>query len=198
MAKGLFIVFEGPDGAGTTTHAALLAERLKREGREVLLTAEPTDGQYGSKARALLREKSAPESKEIQELFALDRKEHIETVIKPALDAGKIVICDRYIPSTLVYGEVQNFGLEWLKSLNKNFIQPDCTFLLLPPFSVGAKRLERRKTRDLFEVEQFQQKVYEGYARYAKAHPEVRVFDTSKSTDASEEEIWEALKGMLG
>jgi len=194
MAKGLFIVFEGPDGAGTTTHAALLAERLKREGREVLLTAEPTDGQYGSKARALLREKSAPASREIQQLFALDREEHIETVMKPALDAGKIVISDRYIPSTLVYGEAQDLALEWLKNLNKNFIQPDRTFLLLPPWDVALERVMKRAVRDAFEKEEFQKRVYEGYVRYGREHPEAWVIDTSGNTMESAEEIWGRLK----
>src|SRR3989344_2833400 len=158
MQKGLFIVFEGPDGAGTTTHAKLLAERLRKEGKEVVLTAEPTEGKFGKEISEALTLKGAPGAaptpKEIQQLFCSDRAEHVMMVIQPALDAGKIVISDRYVPSTLVYGEAQDLPLVWLKSLNTNFIQPDCTFLLLPPFAVGAKRLEKRVTRDLFEGEQ--------------------------------------------
>ena len=213
----LFIVFEGPDGAGTTTHALLLAERLQRDGstkltmkgREVVLTKEPTDGHHGKRIRNALHGSTAPalsaieglttggkenlSPKEMQELFAADRREHVATVIVPALKAGKIVICDRYVPSTIVYGEVQGLPLAWLKNLNKDFIQPDLLFLLLPPAHVAWERVRVREHQDVFEREQFQRKVHEGYARYAREHPEAIVIDTSKLKEECGEEVWREL-----
>ena len=189
-------MLEGPDGAGTTTHAAFLAERLKKEGREVVLTAEPTQGKYGKEIREALRTGSHT-SKDMQELFSRDRADHIATLIEPALAEGKIVISDRYIPSTLVYGEAQDLGLEWLQSLNKSFIQPNCTFLLLPPFEICFARVSKRAVRDTFEQEQFQRKVYEGYRKFAEEHPEVMVIDTSGGKEGSADLIFAAVEKMV-
>ena len=207
MQKGFFIVLEGPDGAGTTTHAALLAERLQKEGREVILTAEPTQGKYGKEIREALKgappfdsaqgRRGAPTPGDIQELFSRDRADHITTLIEPALAQGKIVISDRYIPSTLVYGEAQDLGLEWLQSLNKSFIQPNCTFLLLPPFEICFARVSKRAVRDTFEQEQFQRKVYEGYRKFAEEHPEVMVIDTSGGKEGSADLIFAAVEKMV-
>src|SRR3989344_5388360 len=201
MQKGLFIVFEGPDGAGTTTHAKLLAERLRKEGKEVVLTAEPTEGKFGKEIREALTLKGAPRGaptpKEIQQLFCSDRAEHVMKVIQPALHAGKIVISDRYIPSTLVYGEAQDLPLEWLQSLNKNFIQQDVIFLLLPPFEVCWSRVAKRAERDLFEQEKFQRKVYEGYRKFAEEYPEVMVIDTAKSKEESADLIFAVVEKIV-
>lgn len=186
---GLFIVFEGPDGAGTTKHAALLTQKLESAGMDVVSTAEPTMGTHGKRIREMLKSGGAT-NEHLQELFAADRREHIAQIILPNLKEGKVVIADRYVPSTLVYGEAQGIPLEKLQTLNKNFIRPDLLFLLLPPFEVSWSRVAKRKARDSFEQEQFQRKVYEGYLRYSSMHPEAIVIDTSGTKEESAERIW--------
>ncbi len=197
---GLFIVLEGPDGAGTTTHAALLAERLESEGHEVVLTMEPTDGEYGKRVRAALTQgapRGAPTPEELQQLFCADRAEHVTKVIQPAVRAGKIVICDRYVPSTLIYGEASGVSRALLEEWNAGFPAPALLFLLLPPFEAAWKRVEKRDVRDVFEQEQFQRKVYEGYTRYAAEHSKVRVIDTSKTKEESADLIWGEVRDTL-
>src|SRR3989338_936072 len=174
------IVLEGPDGAGTTKHSALLAERLRAQGRDVVLTAEPTDGPIGESIRSILKSTVGvpiPSPAALQLLFCADRADHVARVIQPALTAGKTVITDRYVLSTIVYGAAQGLDPEWLRAINSAFPKPDVTFLLLPPYEVCAERVSRRATKDQFEVDAFQRKVY---AEYEQARtPEVIVIDTS-------------------
>ena len=117
--------------------------------------------------------------------------------MKPGFEEGKIIISDRYIPSTLVYGAAQGLARESLESMNKNFIQPDLLFILLPPFEVAWERVERRDVRDSFEQVTFQRKVHEGYRRYVKHHPEAIVIDTSGTKEESAERIWGVVKKSL-
>jgi dTMP kinase len=194
--SALFIVFEGPDGAGTTRHTALLAKKLREEGKEVIITAEPTQGTHGQRIREMLHSGNAG-SEELQKLFIADRAEHLEKLVQPSLLLGNIVISDRFVPSTLVYGEAQGIPLRLLQNMNKNFIQPDLLFVLLPPFEVAWERVERRDVRDSFEQVAFQRKVHEGYRRYAKEHPEAIVIDTSGTKEESAERIWETVEKKL-
>ena len=195
-----FIVFEGPDGAGTTLHSRLLVKRLENEGHKVLLTAEPTDGPIGKFIREKLKKPVGANSytslpaNALQLLFTADRAWHLATVIEPALKDGKIVICDRYIPSTLIYGEALGLPIQWLKDLNKNFIQPDQLFFLLPLFEVCLERLSRRTERDSFEQEELQRRVYEGYERMAKQDSTIRIFDTAGDKEAVARTIHESLQ----
>ncbi len=196
--RGLFIVFEGPDGAGTTFHSERLAERLRKEGkREVILTREPTDGACGKKVRKILTEGIYTDPADLQKCFCDDRAEHVEHVIDPALKAGKVVITDRYVPSTLIYGEVSNVSKMSLLRWNEGFPKADLMLILLPPFEVSFERLQRRTSSDPFEKEHVQKYVYEGYAKYAKEHPEAVVVDTSGSKEGVGAIIWEKVQGML-
>lgn len=196
--RGKFIVFEGPDGAGTTFHSETLAERLRKEGeREVILTREPTDGEFGKKVQKFLTEGMYIEPAELQKLFCDDRGEHVERMITPALASGKIVICDRYIPSTLIYGEATNVSKMSLLRWNEGFPKTDLTFILLPPFEVSFERLQRRTSDDPFEKEYFQKHVYEGYVQYAKEHPNAVVVDTSGSKEGVGAVIWKTVQDVL-
>ena len=182
------IVLEGPDGAGTTRHSKLLADRLIKEGHHVVLTAEPTDGPIGKMIRSMLNSGEVPSPATLQLLFCADRADHTAQIIRPALDAGKTVITDRYTLSTIVYGAAQGLDPAWLVSVNDAFPKPDQTFLLLPPYEVCAERVGRRATRDQFEVDVFQKKVYALY--YEKAcQPDVVRIDTSGKTEEVAEEI---------
>lgn len=182
-----FIVLEGPDGAGTTKHSKILAERLMKEGHEVILTAEPTDGPIGTHVRSIIKGTSMPDAASVQLLFCADRADHVARVIAPALKTGKTVITDRYVLSTIVYGAAQGLDREWLQSINAAFPKPDLMFLLLPPYKVCAERVGRRATKDQFEEDAFQRKVY---AEYEKAKTNnVIVIDTSGHIEDISEEI---------
>ncbi len=176
---GSFIVLEGPDGAGTTTQSRFLAERLRAEGRDVVLTAEPTDGKIGRWIRTQLHGQEPPPALALQLLFCADRAEHVEATILPALAAGKTVICDRYWHSTVVYAEAQGLDARALADLNRQFVQPDHVVFTLPSIEVCLERMNRRAEKDVFEEEAFQRKIHAGYVRLAEADPSIRVVDTS-------------------
>ncbi|MGC8764958.1 MAG: dTMP kinase [Brevinematia bacterium] len=134
MRKGSFIVFEGIEGCGKTTQAILLAERLKRESHNVVLTREPGGTDFGEKIRNLLLHSDEVSSITELFLFLADRKEHIEKLIKPSLQNGKIVISDRYFYSTLAY-QIGGRGMDkgFVEDLNRavvNDVVPDLVFYL--------------------------------------------------------------------
>ncbi len=188
-----FIVLDGPDGSGTTLHARLLAERLHKEGHDVVLTAEPSDSLIGQSIRKALSTDVGFSPAAMQLLFCADRAEHVETVIKPALAAGKIVVCDRYVPSTIIYGEVLGLDADWLEDVNAPFPVPDVTIFTLPPFAVCRERLERRKEHDPYEESTFAQKVYECYEKYAAEDGTVAVVDTSAEKAVAAERVYAEL-----
>lgn len=183
-----FIVFDGPDGAGTTRQSKIFAQRLKESGVDVLLTAEPTDSPFGDEIRGILQRDSLPSPQALQLLFCADRANHVETVIEPALRKGKTVVCDRYALSTVVYGAAQGIDKNWLRAINDVFPKPDMTFITLPPFDVCMERINRRKAQDQFETEGFQRRVYEEYK--ALEDPSVFFVDTSGSKEESAEMVW--------
>lgn len=176
--SGVFIVLEGPDGSGTTTQSKMLAEALIHEGKNVLLTCEPTDGPIGSFIRTALRTGEMP-GDALQLLFTADRSWHVNSVIQPALDQGKTVISDRYMLSTILYGSALGIATEWLETLNSNFIRPDLQFIALPPFDICYQRVKRRPLTDIMEEESIMKRVHKQYSDYAKTHSEFFIIDTS-------------------
>ena len=192
-SAGRFIVIDGPDGSGTTTHARLLSEALTREGRSCLLTTEPSDGPIGRFVRDLLHAGDPVAPDALQLLFVADRAWHVRDVIAPALARGKTVICDRYIASTIAYGESLGLDVSWLKELNKNFIHPDRSIFLLPPIAVCLQRLAKRERHDALELQELQERVHASYQRYAQQHPEILAIDSSGTKDAVAAQILEAL-----
>lgn len=194
--RGIFIVLDGPDASGTTTHAKLLADRLKASGRAVLLTAEPTDGPLGKEIRAALKNgKSDPMA--LQQLFTSDRAWHAENVIEPAVNNGEIVVCDRYWYSTIVYAEAQGLEVRELKKLNRKFIQPSCVIFTLPPPDVAIGRLEMRHSREVFEDADLQRKIHAGYAMLARGDQSIHIIDTSEPMEAAAGEIWKAARATM-
>jgi len=103
MNKGLLIVFEGIDGSGKSTQMSLLARYLREKGLAVIETREPTNGQFGQQIRALYTNRNGVSPEQELELFLADRREHVHTMLAPALKEGKIVLCDRYFLSTAAY-----------------------------------------------------------------------------------------------
>lgn len=152
--SALFIVLEGIDGSGKSTQARLLAEHFTKEGTDVVLTAEPSDAPTGRLIRCL---KSRPDPEEETRLFIRDRRHHVEHVIRPALIEGKVVICDRYIHSSMAYQGSRGVDPAKIFARNVSFaLLPDVVFLLEIPVqdalarigvgrSVGYSVFERRK-----------------------------------------------------
>jgi dTMP kinase len=195
--SGAFIVIEGPDGSGTTTHCHLLADHLESEGYSVLRTAEPSSGPIGTWIREILTKKVNLGAAALQTLFVADRAWHTEQVIAPALAKGDVVVCDRYALSTMMYGEALGLDAEWLEDMNKNFIQPSSQILLLPPLSVSQARLGKRSEKDLLEGDDFQSKVHACYASWATDHPEVSCIDSSGEEEKTAQDIFAAVNDAL-
>src|SRR4030042_2031697 len=128
--KGIFIVIEGLDGSGKTTQIHLLAQKLSKN-YPVNLTAEPSRGKIGTFIRqcCLYEDRRLPTEAEAL-LFAADRIEHLQNEIKPALDEGKIVVCDRYTYSSLAYQERAGLSLDWIQTLNKYALKPDLALFI--------------------------------------------------------------------
>lgn len=173
VKKGIFIVIEGLDGSGKTTQATLLAEKFYKK-YNVLLTAEPSRGKIGTFIReCCLYEDERLRTEAEALLFASDRIEHMYSEVKPALEEGKLVICDRYVYSSLAYQGSAGLSLEWIKTINARALQPDFSiFIDVPPEKV-LERLQRKKS--VMETLETQQKVREVYLKYVEKGELVRV-----------------------
>ena len=146
----LFIVFEGIDGAGLSTHSYLLYEYLLEKGYDVVLTKEHTDGLIGGLIRACLRGEWKTDPLTLQLLFVADRSHHVNNLILPALESGKVVVSDRYMFSSIAYGTVSYGDYDWLKLINSKFPIPDLIIILDAPVEVALRRIKR--TRFGFEL----------------------------------------------
>lgn len=181
--SGKFIVLEGPDGSGTTLHTALLAERLRAKGIEVLQTCEPTPGPIGVFIREHLKKQTLP-SDALQLLFTADRSWHLANEVLPALERGATVISDRYWLSTVVYAEALGIDPTGLAFVNEKFRKPDLQLLLLPPFEVCQERLGKRVERDILEGDSLQKKVYEAYKKRAAEYG-IQIIDSSGDKEST-------------
>ncbi len=171
--KGKFIVFEGLDGAGTTTQAAILEKHLKEKGFNVHKTAEPSTGPIGTIIRQILAGRLIPNSlsnsteidpKTIALLFAADRHDHIQNEIIPMLEKGTIVISDRYKISSLVYQGLFTHETQWVENLNKFVLNPDITFFLDIDGDTAFTRIY--KNRSFFELYEKRQYMIDLALRY--------------------------------
>ncbi len=191
MHNGVFIVLEGPDGSGTTSQSKLLAERLQKEGHDVLLTAEPTTGPVGVFIRHQLSVSgNSVTAGALQLLFTADRAWHVDTVIEPALKEGKVVVCERYGISTVIYGDATGLDGKWLEAANDKFLKPDLLIVTLPRFELAIERINKRKEKDIMEEKvELQRRIHDLYRAYAAAHPECPLIDTSGTLEESAEQI---------
>ncbi|MDB4387649.1 dTMP kinase [Akkermansiaceae bacterium] len=150
----MFIVFEGIDGTGKSTQVQLLADALRAKGHEVITSKEPTDGPHGTRLRNSADTGRLSPQEEL-DLFHLDRREHVETLIKPALERGAVVILDRYYFSTMAYQGVRGFDPQEIRATNEKFAPvPDHVFILEVPIDTA---LERIGVRD-GEANEFEQR----------------------------------------
>lgn len=149
MGRGFFIVFEGIDGSGKTTQARLLAEALRRRGLEVVLTREPSDGPLGRWLRRYLAASPRRLSPELElAWFLADRREHVQNLIRPALEQGKIVISDRYYYSSVAYQGARGLDPEEILAAHRDFApKPDVVILLTLPLAEAAARRRSRSAQ---------------------------------------------------
>jgi len=207
--RGRFITFEGGEGTGKSTHAALLADRLKALGIGIVLTREP-GGSPGAEAirHVLLSGVAKPLGVEAEAmLFAAARTDHVSVTIEPALARGAWVICDRFVDSTRVYqGTLGHLDPKFLRALERvtvGDLKPDLTFILDLPADVGLARATRRRgegTADRFEAESraFHEELREAYRLLVAAEPtRCVVIDATEPKATVAERIWKTVNERL-
>jgi len=165
--KGIFICIEGLDGSGKTTHAHRIVRNLQKKGFDAVYTTEPSRGELGKFIRSsvLQGKKRVPRVVEAL-LFAVDRVEHLEKMVKPALEEGKIVISDRCVYSSLAYQGAAELDLEWIEEINRMALPPDLAIYIDVPPEVVVERIKRKKS--VMERLETQRKVREVYMKYVK------------------------------
>lgn len=207
--KARFITFEGPEGGGKTTQARRLLARLESLGISAVYTREPGGTPTGEAIRAILQYDHAGEPVEPETealLFAASRAQLVRRVIRPALERGAWVVCDRFADSTTVYqGYGRGFPIGQIEAINRFAVgetMPDRTFLLDLDVEIGFRRLARRAAEgggaaDRMEREdlEFHRRVRRGYLELARAEPSrFRVLDATAAEDELAARIWEDLR----
>lgn len=199
---GFFVSFEGVEGGGKTTQVTLLAEALRAQGREVVVTREPGGTEVGQVLRRILLEPSTtPLASEAELLLMLaDRAQHVQEIILPELRANKVVISDRFLDSTISYqGYGRGIALETLERLNA-FVCGEClpalTLILDLPVTTGLQRANERRgvvsQTDTFEAQavDFHERVRAGFLATAQANPHrVRLINADRPVEVIHQEI---------
>ena len=206
MSRGLFITLEGGEGAGKSTNLVFIRQWLHREGREVVVTREPGGTELGERVRDILLHSThlhiTPES-EMLLMFAA-RSEHITKVIRPALAAGKVVLCDRFTDATYAYqGGGRGLSPERIAAI-ENWVQgdlrPDLTLLFDVPVEAGRERAGQRSEPDRFEREEndFFTRARKTYLDRAAREPaRMRVIDASRALEQVERQIAAVLQEFV-
>jgi dTMP kinase len=208
--KSFFVSFEGSEGSGKSTQIDRLAARLEQEGRDVVVTREPGGTELGEEIRHLLKHAPSgrvmfPETELL--LFAASRAQLVREVIVPALRAGKIILCDRYLDSTTVYqGVARKLSQDPVAAINRfaaGEILPALTIVLDVPAEIGFARIRRRPTGLTDRMEQenidFYRRVREGYLILARSLPErFLVVDGTQPAEQVAEQIWHEFKRRHG
>jgi dTMP kinase len=192
--KGLFLVIEGIDGSGKSAQAKMIAQWLEEKGYSILLTREPSSSIHGQKVKVLARAKeNLLNTKEWINLFTLDRQEHLANEIMPALEEGRIVICERYYYATLAY-QLDNSN-EW-RDYAKGFLQPDLVIFLDLPTSTAFNRIADRyskegKEQTVFEKQDIMEKTRQKFLLINRhINDNIKIIDGSGTKD----EIFDKIK----
>ncbi|WP_342507641.1 dTMP kinase [Sporosarcina sp. FSL K6-2383] len=208
VQKGVFITFEGPEGAGKTTVIAELYNRLKVEGRDVLLTREPGGIRIAEKIRDIILDNHHQEMDAKTEalLYAAARRQHLAEKVMPALHGGSIVLCDRFVDSSLAYqGHGRGLGIDEVLSINEFAIgntMPDLTVFFDIDPEIGLARISKNDEREQNRLDKesldFHRKVYEGYQEIIRRYPN-RIVQTDASLSEMEvtENVWEIICARL-
>ena len=200
MNKGLFITFEGGDGCGKTTQINLLDAYLRSKGYKTLLTREPGSKGLGVKLREILLNYDGEVSPTCESfLFLADRAQHVDCIIKPAIEDGIIVLCDRHIDSTVAYqGYGRGLDIEQIHKLNEiatSGLKPDLTIVLDVDVETSQKRVGVEKDRMESAGIEFFERVRNGFLEIAKQEPQrVKVVDSTKTINEIHNQILELIE----
>lgn len=204
MKRGYFITFEGGDGSGKSTQIKLLQDFLTEQGYHVLLTREPGGTAISEKIRDIILDKKNAEMCDMTEtmLYAAARAQLVQQVIKPAVDRGDIVICDRFVDSSIAY-QAWGRGLgDLVWDINRHAVgdyMPDLTILLKLDPMQGMKRIKSRE-QDRIELssDDFHRKVYEGYLNLEAMDPDrIKGIDASQGIDMIAEQIRDLVEDLI-
>lgn len=214
MARGFFVTFEGLDGSGKSTQLRKLAQWLTAQGRTVTTTRQPGGTRVGDRIRELLLDSRTDDVAPRTELGLMfsDRAQGIAEVIRPALERGEVVLCDRYTDSTEAYqGGGRQLGSEIVLQLHADLCQnlwPDLTILLLPDFELSLERARNRNARNArsgqdenrfeSEDERFYRRVYDKYREIAAREPgRVVMIEGDEGIEEVHRRVVEAVRGRL-
>lgn len=208
MTNKLFFTFEGPDGAGKTTVLKMIVSKLQEEGKEVLATREPGGSVIAEEIRKVILNPAHTEMDAKTEalLYAAARSQLFVEKIEPALKQGKVVLCDRFIDSSLAYqGIGRDLGIEGVKSINEFAVgdrMPDLTILFDLDPKIGLARINEHNDREInrLDIESltFHQKVRNAYLKLAKEYPaRIYVVDASKPLEEVFQNVWKVLRNEI-
>ncbi|PWH15784.1 MAG: dTMP kinase [Ardenticatenia bacterium] len=210
-SMGWFISFEGLDGSGKTTQIAGLAQRLRAAGHDVLLTREPGGTAIGDQIRSILHDMRNAEMTALAEflLYSASRAQLVRQVIRPHLERGGTVLCDRFADSSLAYqGYGRQLDLDWVREVTRfvtEGVVPHLTIYLDLPVEIGLARKQaafaaQRGERNRLDTQplEFYRRVRDGYLSMARAEPQRwLVIDATQSIDQVQQSIWERLQHLL-
>ena len=204
--KGLFITLEGPDGSGKSTVAKSICEKLVKDGYEVVHTREPGGIEISESIRNIILnpKNTMMDAKTEALLYAASRRQHLVEKVFPAVKQGKIVICERFLDSSLAYqGFGRQIGMDEVLSINLFAIDntyPDMTIYLDVDEQVGLDRLKNRKFKDRLDQESidFHHRVKQGYKEVLKRFKDrIQIVDASKSKDEVINETYKLIKNLI-
>ena len=198
--SGLFITLEGGEGAGKTTIANAVIDKLSTLGIETLYTREPGGIKIAEKIREVIlgRDHTEMDCRTEALLYAAARRQHLVEKVKPAMDEGRIVLCDRFVDSSIVYqGYARGIGMDEVREINQFAIEgfmPDLTIFFDIKPEIGLARIAANDSREVNRLDleglAFHELVYEGYKKQAKMNPERIVsVDATKSVEALTDEV---------
>jgi dTMP kinase len=203
--RGILLTFEGPDGSGKTTQIELLRKYLIDNGYEVLMTREPGGTKISEKIRDIILDNKNAEMCPMCEalLYAASRAQHVHEVIKPAIECGKVVICDRFVESSLIYqGIGRGLGVERVRMINEaalDGLQADIIFMLSIPYEEGLKRKAKQRNLDRLENsgDEFHRKVFEGYKEIAKSSDRIIEIDANRDIESVHKDILNMVQKII-
>ena len=185
----MLINLEGIDGCGKSTQSQFLMDKFESDNEKIILLKEPTNGKYGQKLWEMLSGKIEATTEEILELFVLDRREHVNQKIQPALDEGKIVLMDRYYYSTMAYQVAAGIDVNRIRQDNEFAPKPDIVLIFDLPADLAMKRVRSHSVADVFEKEEYLEKVRNAYLNL-KDDPLVRIIDATRTPEEIFDEVW--------
>jgi len=197
VRQGILIVFEGTDGTGKSTQLQLLSHSLQAKGYPVITTREPTEGHYGRKIRSLYMDRDKYSREEELELFLADRREHVQGLLAPALEQGKVILCDRYFLSTAAYQGARGFDPESILAMNRFAPDPDLALLFQIPLEMGLKRITSGRGEELNDFEQRESLDRVAAIFSSIKRPYIRLIDASGSIEEVHRMVLEHVNPIL-